>query len=63
MYHSNPATSHGSRTVVIVGAGFCGTVVAINLRLPATQPLRIVLLDRAAIGRVSPTRGAISPTC
>src|SRR5579862_2386346 len=52
MYSSSPFTSPGSRTVVIVGAGFCGTVVAINLlRLAGGQPLRIVLLDRAAVGR------------
>lgn len=52
MDHRNSFTSHGSRTVVIVGAGFCGTVVAINLlRLAGNQPLRIVLLDRAAIAR------------
>lgn len=52
MYHRDPFSSQGSRTVVIVGAGFCGTVVAINLlRLAGSQALRIVLLDRAEIGR------------
>jgi uncharacterized NAD(P)/FAD-binding protein YdhS len=40
------------RTVVIVGAGFSGTAVAINLlRLGHAQPLRVVLLDRTQIGR------------
>jgi len=40
------------RTVVIVGAGFSGTAVAINLlRLSHAQPLRVVLLDRMRIGR------------
>ena len=40
------------RTVVIVGAGFSGTAVAINLlRLSHAQPLRVVLLDRIRIGR------------
>lgn len=40
------------RTVVIVGAGFSGTAVAINLlRLAHREPLRIVLLDRTQIGR------------
>jgi uncharacterized NAD(P)/FAD-binding protein YdhS len=36
------------RTIVIVGAGFSGTVVAINLlRLDYTAPVRIVLIERA----------------
>lgn len=49
---SNPFSHHATRTIVIVGAGFCGTVVAINLlRLAGSQPLRIVLLDRGAFGR------------
>lgn len=39
---------YASRTIVIVGAGFSGTTVAINLlRLAAEEPLRIVLVDRA----------------
>lgn len=38
---------YASRTIVIVGAGFSGTTVAINLlRLAAEEPLRIVLVDR-----------------
>ena len=40
------------RTVVIVGAGFAGTTVATSLlRIPHAEPLRIVLLERAQIGR------------
>ena len=40
------------RTVAIVGAGFSGTVLAINLlRLPHEQPLRVVLVDRAQMAR------------
>jgi uncharacterized NAD(P)/FAD-binding protein YdhS len=35
------------RTIVIVGAGFSGTAVALNLlRLPQARPLRIVLIER-----------------
>ena len=37
------------RTIVIVGAGFSGTAVAINLlRLSYWKPVRIVLVERAA---------------
>jgi uncharacterized NAD(P)/FAD-binding protein YdhS len=40
------------RTIVIVGAGFSGTAVAINLlRLSRSAPLRIVLVDRGQIAR------------
>jgi uncharacterized NAD(P)/FAD-binding protein YdhS len=40
------------RTIVIVGAGFSGTSVATNLlRAGHAQPVRIVLIDRAEIGR------------
>jgi uncharacterized NAD(P)/FAD-binding protein YdhS len=40
------------RTIVIVGAGFSGTAVAINLlRLSQLEPLKIVLVDRARIAR------------
>ncbi len=40
------------RTVVIVGAGFSGTVVAINLlRLTNERALRVVLVDRAQTAR------------
>src|SRR5215471_13773238 len=43
------------RTVVIVGAGFSGTAVAIHLlRLPQPAPLRIVLIERA------PTAGGVA---
>ena len=40
------------RTIAIVGAGFSGTVVAINLlqQQPAA-PVRLILLDRASAGR------------
>jgi uncharacterized NAD(P)/FAD-binding protein YdhS len=41
-----------ARTIVIVGAGFSGTAVAINLlRLPHSDPLRIVLVERANFAR------------
>jgi uncharacterized NAD(P)/FAD-binding protein YdhS len=40
--------THLPRTLVIVGAGFSGTVVAINLlRLSYWRPVRVVLLERA----------------
>lgn len=40
--------SHLPRTIVIVGAGFSGTTVAINLlRLSYWRPIRVVLVDRA----------------
>jgi uncharacterized NAD(P)/FAD-binding protein YdhS len=38
-------------TVVIVGAGFSGTALAINLLRRAQQALRVVLIDRAQIAR------------
>ena len=39
--------SHLPRTIVIVGAGFSGAAVAINLlRLSYWRPVRIVLVDR-----------------
>jgi uncharacterized NAD(P)/FAD-binding protein YdhS len=42
-----------SRTIVIIGGGFCGTVLAANLlRSPAGTPTRIVLVERRAqLGR------------
>jgi uncharacterized NAD(P)/FAD-binding protein YdhS len=41
-----------SRTIAIVGAGFSGTTVATQLlRLPRETPLRIVLIERAQVGR------------
>jgi uncharacterized NAD(P)/FAD-binding protein YdhS len=47
-----PRTHPGARTVVIVGAGFCGTVVAINLlRRARAEPLRVVLIDRTQPAR------------
>ena len=40
--------THLPRTLVIVGAGFSGTTVALNLlRLSYWRPLRVVLLERA----------------
>ena len=41
-----------ARTIVIVGAGFSGTAVAMNLlRLPQAQPLRVVLIEREVMAR------------
>lgn len=35
------------RTIAIIGGGFCGTVLAVNLlRRPPAQPCRIVLIER-----------------
>ncbi len=43
---------YAHRTIVVVGAGFSGTAVAINLlRLAGDEPLRIVLVDRARVAR------------
>jgi len=41
------------RTIVIVGGGFCGTVLAANLvRRPPAGPTRLVLIERSgAVGR------------
>jgi uncharacterized NAD(P)/FAD-binding protein YdhS len=40
------------RTIVIVGAGFSGTTLAVNLlRLGGAQPLRILLIERAQFAR------------
>jgi glycine/D-amino acid oxidase-like deaminating enzyme len=40
------------RTIAIVGAGFSGTMVAINLlRAAHERPVRVVLLDRDKIAR------------
>jgi uncharacterized NAD(P)/FAD-binding protein YdhS len=51
-----PEPAAHPRTIVIVGAGFSGTAVALNLlRLPQARPLRIVLLERT---RVRMMRGA-----
>lgn len=45
-------TEEHERTIVVVGAGFSGTAMAINLlRLARSGPLRIVLVDRAQVGR------------
>ena len=41
-----------TRCIAIIGAGFCGTVTAVNLLRRATsEPLRIVLIDRDRHGR------------
>src|SRR5215510_7096761 len=49
--HVRPTDSQ-PRTVVIVGAGFSGTAVAIHLlRLPHAEPLRIVLIERGQVAR------------
>jgi uncharacterized NAD(P)/FAD-binding protein YdhS len=54
-FASRARTSHSgstARTIVIVGAGFSGTAVAIHLlRLPQSQPLRIVLVERSHVAR------------
>ena len=48
----SPELGPRARTVAIVGAGFSGTVLAINLlRLPHEPPLRVVLVDRAQMAR------------
>ncbi len=40
------------RIIAIVGAGFSGTAVAINLlQQPSSEPVRVLLLDPAAAGR------------
>jgi uncharacterized NAD(P)/FAD-binding protein YdhS len=51
--HTPPITAQlAPRTIAIVGAGFSGTAVAINLlRLSGEQPLRILLIDRAHLAR------------
>jgi uncharacterized NAD(P)/FAD-binding protein YdhS len=47
-----PEASPPARTIVIVGAGFSGTAVAINLlRLPHAGSRRVVLIERAEIAR------------
>jgi uncharacterized NAD(P)/FAD-binding protein YdhS len=41
-----------TRSIAIIGAGFCGTVTAVNLlRLAHAEPLRILLIDRERHGR------------
>jgi len=47
-----PDTRSTVRTIVLVGAGFSGTAVAIHLlRLPHAEPLRIVLIEREQMAR------------
>ena len=44
--------NHSPRTIAIIGAGFSGTAVAINLlQQPSGAPLRVILVDRAPAGR------------
>jgi uncharacterized NAD(P)/FAD-binding protein YdhS len=53
---AEPGAAPELRTIVIVGAGFSGTAVALNLlRLPHARPLRVVLIERA---RARMMRGA-----
>jgi len=40
-------TNSATRTIAIIGSGFCGTVVATNLLRSADGPLRIVLIERS----------------
>ncbi len=41
-----------ARTIVIVGAGFCGTTLAVNLlRLAHGAPARVILIERAQFAR------------
>jgi uncharacterized NAD(P)/FAD-binding protein YdhS len=48
-----PNLPQDTRTIAIVGAGFSGTVLAVNLlQSDSTQPLRVVLIERnALVGR------------
>jgi 2-polyprenyl-6-methoxyphenol hydroxylase-like FAD-dependent oxidoreductase len=54
-------------TIVIVGAGFCGTVLAANLlRRPSSDAIDIVLIERgSAMGRGYPwlSNGASCGAC
>ena len=51
-YRTDDLPASPARTIVIVGAGFSGTAVAINLlRLPHAQPLRVVLVERERMAR------------
>jgi uncharacterized NAD(P)/FAD-binding protein YdhS len=44
--------STSPRTIVIVGAGFCGTTLAVNLLRPGqARPGRIILIERAQFAR------------
>jgi len=44
---------HAQNTIVIVGAGFCGTVLAANLlRRPSSDATDIVLIERGSAGRI-----------
>jgi uncharacterized NAD(P)/FAD-binding protein YdhS len=41
-----------ARAIVIIGAGFSGTAIALNLlRLPHARPLRVVLIERDMLAR------------
>jgi uncharacterized NAD(P)/FAD-binding protein YdhS len=49
---ARPAREPPARAIVIVGAGFSGIAVALNLlRLPHAQPLRVVLVERHSLAR------------
>ena len=40
-------TGNAGRTIAIVGAGYAGTVVAINLLRTAVRPTHILLIERS----------------
>jgi uncharacterized NAD(P)/FAD-binding protein YdhS len=51
-FAKNSVAAPAPRTIVIVGAGFSGAMVATNLlRLPQEEPLHVVLVDRAPSSR------------
>ena len=38
------------RTIVVIGAGFCGTAVAVQLlRRAGAEPMRILVLNRSGL--------------
>jgi uncharacterized NAD(P)/FAD-binding protein YdhS len=42
-------TGNEGRTIAVVGGGFAGTLVTINLLRAATRPTRVVLIERAGV--------------